>query len=88
MNKEIQSLLDDRNKCWEKVRSKDFENCASDMNQLVKACGRLFDERKKHIKPALEKYGKNLFRVKITKGKWQGTNSQGEISGHQGAGFL
>ena len=76
VNKEIQSYLDNRNKYLEEVRSKNFENCASDMNQLVKACKQLFDERKKYIKPALEKYGKNLFRVKITKGEWQGTNEQ------------
>lgn len=75
-NKEIQSYIDDRNKYLEEVRSKNFENCASDMNQLVKVCRQLFDERKKHIKPALEKYGKNLFRVKITKGQCQGTNEQ------------
>ncbi|MGB7061297.1 MAG: hypothetical protein WBF13_02945 [Candidatus Zixiibacteriota bacterium] len=76
MNKEIQSYIDDRNECLEKVRSKNFENCASDMNKLVKACRQLFDERKKHINPALEKYGKKLFRVKITEGKWQGTNEK------------
>ncbi len=75
-SKKIQSYIDDRNRCLEKVKSKGFENCASDMNRLVKACRRLFDERKKHVEPALEKYGKNLFRVKIRKGKWQGTNEQ------------
>ena len=76
IDKKIQSCMDDRNKYLERVRSRKFENCASDMEQLAKACRRLFDERKKHIKPALEKYGKNLFRVRITKGKWKGTKEQ------------
>ena len=76
VNKKIQSYMDDRNKYLKKVRSRNFEDCASDMKQLAKACRQLFDERKKHIKPALEKYGKNLFKVKITKGKWKGTKEQ------------
>jgi len=76
VNKTIQSYIDDRNKYLERVSSRNFENCASDMEQLAKACKQLFDERKKHIKPALEKYGKNLFRVKITKGKWKGIKEQ------------
>ncbi|MBA7644685.1 hypothetical protein ES703_52430 [subsurface metagenome] len=76
IDKKIQSYLDDRNKYLERVKSKNFENCASDMEQLAKACKQLFDERKQHIKPALEKYGKNLFRVRITKGKWKGTKEQ------------
>jgi len=76
VDKEIQSFLDDRNKYLEKVGSRNFEDCASDMKQLAKACRQLFDERKKHIKPALEKYGRNLFKVKITKGKWKGTKKQ------------
>jgi len=76
VNKKIQSYMDDRNKYLKKVRSRNFKDCASDMKQLAKACRQLFDERKKHIKPALEKYGKNLFKVKITKGKWKGTKEQ------------
>lgn len=76
VNKKIQSYLDDRNKYLKKVRSKNFENCTSDMKQLVKACKQLFDKRKKHIKSALEKYGKRLFKVKIAKGKWKGTKEQ------------
>ncbi len=76
VNKKIQSYMDDRNKYLKKVRSRNFEDCASDMKQLAKACRQLFDERKKHIKPALEKYGKNLFKVKITKGKYKGTKEQ------------
>lgn len=76
VNKKIQSYRDDRNKYLEKVGSRNFEDCASDMKQLAKACRRLFNERKKHIKPALEKYGRNLFKVKITKGKWKGTKKQ------------
>jgi len=76
VNKKIQSYMDDRNKYLKKVRSRKFEDCASDMKQLAKACRQLFDERKKHIKPALEKYGKNLFKMKITKGKWKGTKEQ------------
>ncbi len=76
VDKRIQSYMDDRNKYLEKVRSKNFKDCASDMKQLAKACKQLFDERKKHIKPALEKYGKKLFKVKIKKGKWRGTKEQ------------
>lgn len=76
VSKKIQSYMDDRNKYLKKVRSRNFEDCASDMKQLAKACRQLFDERKKHIKPTLEKYGKNLFKVKITKGKWKGTKEQ------------
>jgi PHP family Zn ribbon phosphoesterase/ABC-type enterochelin transport system ATPase subunit len=71
-NKEIQSYVNNRNKYLEKVRNRNFKNCASDMEQLAKACQQLFDERKKRTKPALEKYGKNLFKVRITKGKWRG----------------
>lgn len=76
VNKEIQLYLDDRNNYLKKVKSKNFENCASDMKQLVKACEQLFEKRKNQIKPALEKYGKSLFKVKITKGKWKGTKKQ------------
>jgi len=76
VDKKIQSFLDDRNKYLERVRNRNFENCTSDMQQLAEACEQLFDERKKHIKPALEKYGKKLFKVRITKGKWAGTEEQ------------
>jgi len=76
VNKEIQSYIDARNKYLKKVISKNFKNCASDMKQLGKACEQLFEKRKKQIKPALEKYGKSLFKVKITKGKWKGTKEQ------------
>jgi len=75
-NKKIQSYLDDRSKYLKRVSSRNFENCASDMEQLAKVCQQLFDERKKYIKPALDKYGKNLFKVKITKGKWKGTKER------------
>lgn len=76
VNEKLKSYMDDRNKYLNKARSANFENCASDIEQLTKACQRLFDERKKHIKPALKKYGKNLFKVKVTKGKWMGTKEQ------------
>jgi len=76
VNKKIQSYLDDRSKYLKRVSSKNFEDCASDMEQLAKVCQQLFDERKKYIKPALDKYGKNLFKVKITKGKWKGTKER------------
>lgn len=76
VNEKLKSYMDDRNKYLDKVKSANSENCASDMKRLVKACQRLFDERKKHIKPALEKYGRNLFKVKVTKGKWMGTKEQ------------
>ena len=75
-DKKVQSLLDDRNKYLERVESRNFEDCASDVEQLAKACQQLFDERKKHIKPALKRYGKKLFSVRITKGKWAGTEKQ------------
>jgi len=76
IDKKIQSYRDDRNKYLERVKSKNFKNCASDMEQLAKACRQLFEERKKHLRPALNKYGKKLFSVKITKGKWKGTKEQ------------
>jgi hypothetical protein len=76
VNNEIQAYIENRNKYLKKVISKNFENCASEMKQLVKACEQLFEKRKKQIKPALEKYGKNLFKVKITKGKWKGSKEQ------------
>ena len=75
-SKKIQSLMDDRNKYLERVSSKNFETCAADMAQLAGACEQLFDEREKQIEPALEKYGKKLFKVKIAKGKYRGTKEQ------------
>ncbi|MEA1872136.1 MAG: hypothetical protein U9M91_01920 [Chloroflexota bacterium] len=76
VNEKLKLYMDDRNKYLNKVKGANFENCASDMKRLVKACQRLFDERKKHIEPALKKYGKDLFKVKVTKGKWMGTKEQ------------
>ena len=76
VNEKLKSYIDDRNKYLNKVKSANFENCASDMKRLVKACEQLFNERKKQIEPALKKYGKNLFKVKVTKGKWMGTKEQ------------
>jgi len=76
MNEKIQSYLDKRNQYLERVNSKNFRDCASDMEQLTKACQRLFDERKKHVKTALDRYGKKLFKVKITKGKYKGIKKQ------------
>jgi len=76
VNEKLKSYMDDRNKYLDKVKSANFENCTSDMKQLVKACEQLFDERKKQIEPALKKYGRNLFKVKVTKGKWMGTKEQ------------
>lgn len=73
MNEQIRPYLDKRNQYLQRVKDKNFANCASDMQQLVKACQQLFDERKKHIKPALEEYGEKLFKVEVTKGKWAGT---------------
>jgi len=80
VNETLQSLVDDRDKYLDKVISAKFRNCVSDMKQLVKACEQLFNERKKQIEPALEKYvdkhGKNQFKVKVTKGKWEGRRKQ------------
>jgi len=76
VNEKLKSYIDDRNKYLDKVKSANFENCTSDMKQLVKACEQLFNERKKQIEPALKKYGRNLFKVKVTKGKWIGTKEQ------------
>ena len=76
VNEKLKSYMDDRNKYLNKAKSANFENCASDMKQLVKACKQLFDERKKQIEPALKKYGDKLFKVKVTKGKWTGTKEQ------------
>jgi len=80
VNEKLQSYIDDRNKYLDKVKNANFKNCASDMKQLVKACEQLFNERKKQIEPALEKYvdkhGKKQFKVKVTKGKWEGKRKQ------------
>jgi hypothetical protein len=80
VNNKMQSYMDNRSKYWKEVKNRNFENCASDMKRLVKASEQLFNERKKHIEPALVKYrnnqGKNLFKVKITKGKWKGKKRQ------------
>jgi len=76
VNEKLKSYIDDRNKCLNEVKSASFENCVSDMKRLVKVCEQLFNERQKQIEPALRKYGKNLFKVKVTKGKWMGTEEQ------------
>jgi len=76
VNEKLKPYIDDRNKYLDKVKSANFENCTSDMKQLVKACEQLFNERKKQIEPALKKYGRNLFKVKVTEGKWIGTKEQ------------
>lgn len=76
VNEKLKSYIDDRNKYLDKVKSANFENCASDMKQLAKACEQLFNEREKQKEPALKKYGRNLFKVKVTKGKWMGTKEQ------------
>jgi len=76
MNEQIKPYLDDRKKYWDKVKSANFEKCESDMKQLIKTCEQLFNERKKQIEPALKKYGKNLFKVKVTQGKWMGTKEE------------
>lgn len=77
MNEQIKPLLEKRNEYLDKVKDKNFTNCAADMQELVKACEQLFDEREKQREPALEKYvdkhGKKQFEVKVNKGKWLGT---------------
>jgi hypothetical protein len=75
-NEKLKSYMDDRNKYLDKVQNANFENCASDMKRLAKACEQLFNERKKQIEPALKKYGGKLFKVKVTKGKWMGKRKQ------------
>jgi PHP family Zn ribbon phosphoesterase len=76
MDEQIKPLLEKRNEYLDKVKNKNFTDCAADMQELVKACEQLFNEREKHIEPELEKYGKNLFKVKVTQGKWTGTKDQ------------
>jgi len=76
MNEQINPLLEKRKEYLKKVKDKNFTNCDADMQELVKACEQLFNERKKQIEPALKKYGRNLFEVKVTKGKWMGTKEQ------------
>lgn len=76
MNEQIKPLLEKRNEYLTKVKDKNFTNCDADMQELVKACEQLFNERKKQIEPALKKYGRNLFKVKVTKGKWMGTKEE------------
>jgi len=79
-NEKLKSYMDERNKYLDEVKSANFENCASDMKRLIKACEQLFNERKKQKEPALEKYvdkhGKKQFKVKVTKGKWMGKRKQ------------
>ncbi|MBA7581441.1 hypothetical protein ES708_23344 [subsurface metagenome] len=74
LNEKIKPHLDKRNEYLQKVKDKNFTE------KLAEACRRLHEEREKHRKPALEKYGekngKKLFSVKITKGKWEGTKKQ------------
>ena len=74
LNKKMQSYIDKRNKYLEKVKEKEFKDCQSDIKKLTKACKQLYNERNKQKKTSLEKYkknGKDLFRVKIKKGKWE-----------------
>jgi hypothetical protein len=77
MNEQIKPLLEKRNEYLKKVKDKNFTNCDADMQELVKACQQLFDARKNRVESALEKYvdkhGEKLFEVKVTKGKWPGT---------------
>ncbi|HUW46990.1 MAG TPA: hypothetical protein VMW50_14540 [Dehalococcoidia bacterium] len=86
MNEQIKPYLDDRKKYWDKVKSANFENCASDMKRLSKACEQLFDEREKQIEPALKKYGRNLLKVKVTRGKWK--DKKGKLKGAKEQDFL
>ena len=76
LNEKIKPLLDNRNQYLQEVKSKNFKNCAADMEQLAEACQQLHDEREKHINPALGKYGRKRFKVEVTKGKWKGTKEQ------------
>ena len=76
VNEQINPLLEKRNEYLKKVKDKNFTNCDADVQELVKACEQLFNERKKQIEPALKKYGRNLFKVKVTKGKWKGKRKQ------------
>jgi DNA repair ATPase RecN len=77
MNEQMKTYLEKRNEYLDKIKDKNFTNCDADMQELVKACQHLFETRKNRIEPALEKYvdkhGKKLFKVKVTKGKWTGT---------------
>ncbi|MCK4266083.1 MAG: hypothetical protein KAX31_02310, partial [Thermoplasmata archaeon] len=86
VNEKLQSYMDDRNKYLDKVKSANFENCASDMKRLSKACEQLFDEREKQIEPALKKYGRNLLKVKVTRGKWK--DKKGKLKGAKEQDFL
>ncbi len=72
----MRSSLDERNRRLADARDKKFEDCPAEIAALVTACQQLFDERKKHVKLALAEYGKGLFKVKIKKGKWQGTRAR------------
>ncbi|MDH4291184.1 MAG: hypothetical protein OEV56_01075 [Dehalococcoidia bacterium] len=76
VNEQIKPLLEKRNEYLKKVKDKNFTNCDADMQALVKACEQLFNERKKQMEPALKKYGRNLFKVQVTKGKWISTKEE------------
>ena len=58
------------------MSQQNFENCAADIRKLAGACQKLHDERKELIEPALKKYGEKLFKVKITKGTYQGAKER------------
>lgn len=76
MDEQIKPLLEKRNEYLDKVKDKNFADCDADMQELVKACEQLFNEREKRIEPALRKYETSLFKVKVTQGKWTGTEEQ------------
>jgi PHP family Zn ribbon phosphoesterase len=76
MNEQIKPLLEKRNEYLDKVKNKNFTDCAADMEELAKACEQLFSEREKQKGPALEKYGESLFKVDLRKGRWAGTEDQ------------
>lgn len=75
-SEKTQSIITERKKYLEIVRSHNFDDCAADIQKLVETCQLLYDEREKLIKPALGKYPNRLFEFKVTKGKYQGTTEQ------------
>ncbi|UCF05784.1 MAG: hypothetical protein JSV33_01730 [bacterium] len=69
-NKKINSLLDRRNTLLGALEAKKFGTNDPKMKKLRKTCKSLYDERKRVLDTSLSLYGKDVFRVKVAKGKW------------------
>ncbi len=64
-------LLAERNDLLEKARKAGFTGCEKEIAALRKVCGKIFLERARIMDKSLKKYGGDIFRVKVTRGKWE-----------------